>query len=44
AYLAAQTLALSDLELGRRLDAERRENADAVVAKDQALQAKLSAR
>ncbi len=41
AYLAAQILALSDLELADRLTAERRQNADAVIAKDAALQESL---
>ena len=41
AYLAAQVLALNDLELADRLTAERRQNADAVIAKDTALQESL---
>ncbi|MGA8260681.1 MAG: 5-(carboxyamino)imidazole ribonucleotide mutase [Arenicellales bacterium] len=41
AYLAAQMLALSDPSLARRLYEERRESAEAVLAKDQALKKKL---
>jgi 5-(carboxyamino)imidazole ribonucleotide mutase len=41
AYLAAQMLALSDPSLARRLHDERRESAEAVLAKDQALRKKL---
>lgn len=42
AYLAAQMLALADAGLTERLRAERRENAEAVAAKDRALQEKLA--
>ncbi len=42
AYLAAQIIGTADAELHARLVAERQENADAVVAKDKALQEKLS--
>lgn len=41
AYLAAQILALSDPALATRLHDDRRENAQAVLAKDQALKKKL---
>lgn len=41
AYLAAQMLALSDPGLATRLRDERRENAEGVLAKDQALKEKL---
>ncbi|MDZ7841752.1 MAG: 5-(carboxyamino)imidazole ribonucleotide mutase [Gammaproteobacteria bacterium] len=41
AYLAAQMLALSDAGVATRLRDERRENAEAVLAKDQALKEKL---
>lgn len=41
AYLAAQMLALSDPGLAARLGDERRENAEGVLAKDQALKEKL---
>lgn len=41
AYLAAQILAVSDPALAGRLHEERRENAEAVLAKDQALKARL---
>lgn len=41
AYLAAQMLALSDPALATRLRDERRENAEGVLAKDQALKKKL---
>ncbi len=41
AYLAAQMLALSDPGLATRLGDERRENAEGVLAKDQALKEKL---
>lgn len=44
AYLAAQILAISDSELHQRLIAERQANAEAVVAKDVALQEKLAQR
>lgn len=40
-YLAAQMLAISDTELGARLQADRQANADAVRAKDAELQASL---
>ncbi len=43
AYLAAQILALADADLDARVQAERLEQAEAVVAKDAALQAKLNA-
>ncbi|WP_049723006.1 5-(carboxyamino)imidazole ribonucleotide mutase [Gilvimarinus polysaccharolyticus] len=42
AYLAAQIIGTSDAELHQRLIAERQANADAVIAKDQALQEKLA--
>ena len=42
AYLAAQILALSDAELDARVQAERLEQAEVVIAKDAALQAKLN--
>lgn len=42
AYLAAQIMAQSDTELRTRLEQDRRESGDAVVAKDQALQAKIN--
>lgn len=41
AYLAAQMLALSDAALAGRLRDERRESAEGVLAKDQALKEKL---
>lgn len=41
AYLAAQMLALSDAALAARLRDERRESAEGVLAKDQALKEKL---
>jgi 5-(carboxyamino)imidazole ribonucleotide mutase len=41
AYLAAQILALSDSDLATRLKADRKANADAIIAKDKELQAKL---
>ena len=41
AYLAAQILATADAELGQKLIAEREANAQAVIAKDVALQEKL---
>lgn len=41
AYLAAQMLALADPSLATRLREERRENAEGVLAKDQALKEKL---
>lgn len=41
AYLAAQMLALSDASIARRLQDERRDNAEAVLAKDQALKERL---
>lgn len=40
AYLAAQILALTDTELAQRVHKERADNADAVRAKDAALQKK----
>lgn len=42
AYLAAQILALADTELDARVQADRKTQAEAVVAKDQALQEKLN--
>jgi 5-(carboxyamino)imidazole ribonucleotide mutase len=42
AYLAAQIIGTSDAELHQRLIAERQANAEAVVAKDRALQEKLA--
>lgn len=42
AYLAAQILATSDAELAKAVVAERKAAADAVVAKDKALQEKLA--
>lgn len=42
AYLAAQILATSDPELAKAVVAERKAAADAVVAKDKALQEKLA--
>jgi len=44
AYLAAQVIAVSDTDLHQRLIAERQANAEAVVAKDAALQEKLALR
>lgn len=44
AYLAAQIIGTSDPELHQRLIAEREENAQAVIAKDRALQEKLAGR
>ncbi len=41
AYLAAQILAVADDSLAERVQADRQANADAVIAKDAALQAKL---
>jgi 5-(carboxyamino)imidazole ribonucleotide mutase len=41
AYLAAQILALSNSDLEARLKADRNANADAVIAKDKELQARL---
>jgi 5-(carboxyamino)imidazole ribonucleotide mutase len=41
AFLAAQMLALADSGLSERLRAERKSNAESVVAKDRALQKKL---
>ncbi|MCK4951122.1 MAG: 5-(carboxyamino)imidazole ribonucleotide mutase [Gammaproteobacteria bacterium] len=43
AYLAAQILAVSDNELAERVKKDRKENAEAVLAKDLALQEKLEA-
>ncbi|MDO3381710.1 5-(carboxyamino)imidazole ribonucleotide mutase [Gilvimarinus algae] len=42
AYLAAQIIGTADAELHQRLIAEREENAQAVIAKDKALQEKLA--
>lgn len=42
AYLAAQILALGDADLDARVQAERLQQADVVVAKDAALQEKLA--
>lgn len=42
AYLATQMLALGDTDITERLRAERRENAEAVAAKDRALQERLA--
>jgi 5-(carboxyamino)imidazole ribonucleotide mutase len=44
AYLAAQILALTDDELAVKLREDRQGNAEAVMAKDKALQDKLAAR
>jgi len=41
AYLATQMLAIADADLAQRVAQERQANADAVIAKDAALQAKL---
>ena len=41
AYLAAQILAVADDDLAERLAADRRTNAEAIIAKDAALQEKL---
>ena len=41
AYLAGQILAVADDALAQRVAADRQANADAVIAKDAALQAKL---
>jgi len=41
AYLAGQILAVADNELAARVAADRQANAEAVIAKDAALQAKL---
>ncbi|NND81400.1 MAG: 5-(carboxyamino)imidazole ribonucleotide mutase [Gammaproteobacteria bacterium] len=41
AYLAAQILAVADDDLAARVAADRQANADAVIAKDAALQKKL---
>lgn len=43
AYLACQIIALGDADLADRLGAERRANAEAVLASDAALQEKLGA-
>lgn len=43
AYLAAQIMAVADPALADKLVQERQANADAVIAKDQALQLKLQA-
>ncbi len=43
AYLAAQIMALGDAELDARVKAERQAQAEAVIAKDAALQDKLNA-
>ena len=42
AYLAAQILAVADTGLAERMRQEREENAQAVVAKDRALQARFA--
>ena len=42
ALLAAQILAVSDADLAARLDAKRRSDAEAVLAKDAALQAQFN--
>ena len=42
-YLAAQIISLIDPALAQRVRAERKANADAVIAKDAELQAKLIA-
>ncbi|MEJ1296281.1 MAG: 5-(carboxyamino)imidazole ribonucleotide mutase [Candidatus Sedimenticola sp. (ex Thyasira tokunagai)] len=42
AYLAAQIMSLSDLELAARVKGEREANSAAVIAKDAELQAKLT--
>ena len=42
AYLAAQIIGVADTEMHERLVAERKANADAVIAKDKALQEKLA--
>ncbi|MGL4755597.1 MAG: 5-(carboxyamino)imidazole ribonucleotide mutase [Aeromonadaceae bacterium] len=42
-YLAAQMLAVADDELAEKVRAERQKNAEEVMAKDAALQAKLNA-
>ncbi len=42
AYLSAQILALSDADLDARVKAERQSQAEAVIAKDAALQARLA--
>jgi len=44
AYLAAQIIAVGDADMHQKLIAEREENAQAVMAKDAALQEKLAAR
>jgi len=44
AYLAAQIIAAGDADMHQKLIAEREENAQAVMAKDAALQVKLAAR
>jgi len=44
AYLAAQIIAVGDSALHEKIIAEREENAQAVMAKDAALQEKLAAR
>lgn len=41
AYLAAQMMSLADADLASKLAQDRKDNADAVVEKDKALQAKL---
>ena len=43
AYLAAQILAVGDSELAERVKKDRKANAEAVLAKDMALQEKLGA-
>jgi len=42
AYLATQIIATADADLQQKLKDERKANADAVIAKDAALQAKLA--
>lgn len=44
AYLAAQIIAVADNALAERIKQERKENADAVIAKDAELQKKLAAK
>lgn len=43
-YLAAQIIAVADAALAGRIKQERKENADAVIAKDAELQKKLAAK
>ena len=42
-YLAAQMLAVADPALAAKVKAERQANAESIIAKDAALQAKLNA-